>query len=233
MKGNSTLLNKLVEKVVLKRWNAASNRHVSISVLGLLMAFSLISFFQQTVATTIAEPSLAEEQPPAELTMLSAEEGQQCHEIMLVESADEAMLEFDAFDTATGSLAAVEINVASILLADINMDSINGSECRLFFNAELLYNPLSGSTLTDTLPVRLEYRRQMTVGEIMTQSGFNVSMEEYTESHHTITNALNPFQGQGKVQIPVKASNLVNFQNGDTSISTNLKAKICLTYTKE
>jgi len=157
-----------------------------------------------------------------------AGETQECSvETTLLVSVATATLEIDPFDPLLGMLTEVEIVVEGTLMINAEEELATGTEYMLVLNSTLKYQ-LPGSA-QDTLAVSNNYK-QRTYNEYVAQQGFQANGWAAAEARKTFTTQLNQFQGTDKIQIPIEGKDLVDFQQGQSHVTSTLKVKACVTY---
>lgn len=153
---------------------------------------------------------------------------QVCTERIVTENGQTQSLELDPFNPALGTLSQVEVVTEGMIIAEVDNSLATGTEYMLMLNASLEYELPDGSM--ELLELSSKYS-QRTTPEYLNQQGFQASTwGDMLEARKVISSPLNPFLGQGKVQIPVTAQDLINFQNATSSIDSDLKVKVCLNY---
>ncbi len=154
-------------------------------------------------------------------------ETQACAENLLLSDDQNAVLELDQFDPSLGTLTEVEVVIESTTQATIQKMAVWGSEYMMSLNAVLNYT-LPGSE-QDTMRIRAMYEKEVRSTE-MQQNGFNDSFSKMQEKRVILSSQLEAFQGLGKVQIPIQASNLLAFEDAESKLNSDLKVKVCLIY---
>lgn len=150
-----------------------------------------------------------------------------CSEQLLTENEQLQNLELDLFNPALGTLQEAEIVLEGTLMANADEGLATGTEYMLMLNSVLNYQ-LPGNA-EDALAVSNKHT-QRTYNEYVGQQGFQANGWQTTEVRKTFSTQLNLFQGIGKIQIPITAKDLVDFQEGQSHVTSTLKVKACIIY---
>lgn len=198
------------------RRNQKMSKHTSLYfALPLVTLFSWADFVQNNVVTK------------ANHTITSAES---CTEVTFLNNNQSATLSLPKFNPALGSLRSVEIMTECMIMADVAEKEVKGNHYALMLSVDL----------TAELPNQTQKVHQSSAkfnktvrDEGMQQNGFSETFKDAKQSTELITTNLEAFTGSGNLAIPLSVSGLINFKDQVSTITSNLKAKICIKYNYE
>lgn len=153
-----------------------------------------------------------------------------CNEFTFKSNDQNASLSLPKFNSALGTLRSVEIMTECMIMADVTEKEVKGSNYALVLSVDL-----SAQLPNQAKKVHQSSSRfnKSTRDENTQKSGFNESFKDAKQSTEVITDGLDAFTGAGNLDIPLSVAGLINFKDEVSSISSNLKAKICIKYNYE
>lgn len=153
-----------------------------------------------------------------------------CNEVTFQNNSQTAALSLPKFDPNLGTLRSVEIMTECMVMADVAEKEVKGNNYALMLSVDLM-----AQLPTQTQKVHHSSAKfNKTVrDEGMQQNGFSETFKDAKQSTELITTNLEAFTGSGNLTIPLSVSGLINFKDEVSSITSNLKAKICLKYNYE
>ena len=153
-----------------------------------------------------------------------------CNEVTFQNDSQTATLSLPKFDPNLGTLRSVEIMTECMVMADVAEKEVKGNNYALMLSVDL----------TAQLPNQTQKVHQSSAkfnktvrDEGMQQNGFSETFKDAKQSTELITKNLDAFTGSGNLTIPLSVSGLINFKDQVSSITSNLKAKICIKYNYE
>lgn len=153
-----------------------------------------------------------------------------CNEFTFKSNDQDASLSLPKFNPSLGTLRSVEIMTECMIMADVTEKEVKGSNYALVLSVDL-----SAQLPNQAKKVHQSSSRfnKSIRDEAMQKSGFNESFKDAKQSTEVITSGLDAFTGTGNLDIPLSVAGLINFKDEVSSISSNLKAKICIKYNYE
>jgi len=153
-----------------------------------------------------------------------------CNEITFQSNDQVANLSLPKFDPTLGTLRSVEIMTECMIMADVSEREVKGSNYALVLSVDL-----SAQLPNQAKKVHQSSSRfnKSTRDEAMQKNGFSDTFKDAKQSSEVITTGLDAFTGTGNLDIPLSVAGLINFKDEVSSISSNLKAKICIKYNYE
>lgn len=153
-----------------------------------------------------------------------------CNEITFQSNDQVANLSLPKFDPTLGTLRSVEIMTECMIMADVSEKEVKGSNYTLVLSVDL-----SAQLPNQAKKVHQSSSRfnKSTRDEAMQKNGFSENFKDAKQNSEVITTGLDAFTGTGNLDIPLSVAGLINFKDGVSSISSNLKAKICIKYNYE
>lgn len=150
-----------------------------------------------------------------------------CNEITFQSNDQVANLSLPKFDPTLGTLHRVEIMTECMIMADVSEKEVKGSNYALVLSVDL-----SAQLPNQAKKVHQSSSRfnKSTRDEAMQKNGFSENFKDAKQSSEVITTGLDAFTGTGNLDIPLSVAGLINFKDEVSSISSNLKAKICIKY---
>lgn len=153
-----------------------------------------------------------------------------CNEVTFHNNSQTAALSLPKFDPNLGTLRSVEIMTECMVMADVAEKEVKGNNYALILSVDL----------TAELPDQTQKVHQSSAkfnktvrDEGMQQNGFSETFKDAKQSTELITTNLDAFTGKGNLTIPLSVSGLINFKDEVSTITSNLKAKICIKYNYE
>lgn len=153
-----------------------------------------------------------------------------CNEVTFQNNSQTAALSLPKFDPNLGTLRSVEIMTECMVMADVAEKEVKGNNYALMLSVDL----------TAQLPNQTQKVHQSSAkfnktvrDEGMQQNGFSETFKDAKQSTELITTNLDAFTGSGNLTIPLSVSGLINFKDEVSTITSNLKAKICIKYNYE
>ncbi len=153
-----------------------------------------------------------------------------CNEVTFQNNSQTANLSLPKFDPNLGTLRSVEIMTECMVMADVAEKEVKGTNYALLLSVDL----------TAQLPNQTQKVHQSSAkfnktvrDEGMQQNGFSETFKDAKQSTELITTNLEAFTGNGNLAIPLSVSGLINFKDQVSTITSNLKAKICIKYNYE
>lgn len=197
-------------------------------IIGLLLPFSgKIASFKQafTKEPVLTSPASTVSAPSAALLTENSESF--CSELLLGPPAPEGMLRLPAFDPAKGTLTGVQVTTESTLIADIFRKNLRHNDYHALFSADLRGTLPTGQEFSHT--AQLTYKAARTSDRQML-SGVEALVDKTIVQTEEVTASLNAFYGNGELDIPLQAINLIDLKAENFNYRTQLKAKICFDY---
>lgn len=153
-----------------------------------------------------------------------------CNEFIFRSNDQHVNLSLPKFDPALGTLRSVEIMTECMIMADVTEKEVKGSNYALVLSVDL-----SAQLPNQAAKVHQSSSRfnKSIRDEAIQKNGFNESFKDAKQSTEIITSGLDAFTGSGNLEIPLSVAGLINFKDEVSSISSNLKAKICIKYNYE
>jgi hypothetical protein len=153
-----------------------------------------------------------------------------CNEVTFQNNSQTATLSLPKFNPNLGVLRSVEIMTECMVMADVAEKEVQGNNYALMLNVDL----------TAQFPSQTQKVHQSSAkfnktvrDEGMQQNGFSETFKDAKQSTELITTNLEAFTGSGNLTIPLSVSGLINFKDEVSTITSNLKAKICIKYNYE
>lgn len=153
-----------------------------------------------------------------------------CNEVTFLNNSQSATLSLPKFDPTLGTLRSVEIMTECMIMADVAEKEVKGNNYALMLSVDL----------TAQLPNQAQKVHQSSAkfnkvvrDEGMQQNGFSETFKDAKQSTELITTNLENFRGSGNLNIPLSVNGLINFKDDVSTITSNLKAKICIKYNYE
>ena len=153
-----------------------------------------------------------------------------CNEVTFLNNSQPGTLTLPKFDPALGTLRSVEIMTECMIMADVVEKEVKGNNYSLMLSVDL----------TAELPNQAQKVHQSSAkfnktvrDEGMQQNGFSEKFKDAKQSTELITTNLAAFTGSGNLNIPLSVNGLINFKDNVSTITSNLKAKICIKYNYE
>ncbi|WP_373552247.1 choice-of-anchor E domain-containing protein [Haliscomenobacter sp.] len=150
-----------------------------------------------------------------------------CNEVTFLNNSQPTTLSLPKFDPALGTLRSVEIMTECMIMADVAEKEVKGNNYALLLNVDL----------TAELPNQAPKVHQSSAkfsktvrDEGMQQNGFTETFKDAKQNTELITTNLAAFTGSGNLNIPLSVNGLINFKDDVSTITSNLKAKICIKY---
>lgn len=153
-----------------------------------------------------------------------------CSEFTFQSNGQNASLSLPKFNSSLGTLRSVEIMTESMIMADVEEKVVKGSNYALMLSVDL-----SAQLPNQAKKVHQSSSRfyKSTRDEAIQKSGFRETFKDAKQSTEVITTGLDAFVGTGNLDIPLSVEGLINFKDEVSSITSNLKTKICIKYTYE
>jgi hypothetical protein len=150
-----------------------------------------------------------------------------CAETILTANNQTVQLAVPKFDPALGNLVKVEVTTDCTLVGDVGEKSVSGSEYQLLLNinlnSEFPGQPASIGTISNAF-------HKSTKDVAMQSNGFQEKFESVKQSKTTITNNLSAFAGAGNFTVALTPDGLIDFKDAISTITSNLKVKVCCNY---
>ncbi|MDX2067889.1 MAG: choice-of-anchor E domain-containing protein [Haliscomenobacter sp.] len=153
-----------------------------------------------------------------------------CNEVTFLNNSQTATLSLPKFDPNLGTLRSVEIMTECMIMADVAEKEVKGNNYALMLSVDL----------TAQLPNQTQKVHQSSAkfnktvqDEGMQENGFSETFKDSKQSNELITKNLDAFTGSGNLTIPLSVSGLINFKDQVSTITSNLKAKVCIKYNYE
>lgn len=153
-----------------------------------------------------------------------------CNEITFQSNDQVVNLSLPKFNPSLGTLRSVEIMTECMIMADVNEKEVKGSNYALVLSVDLAAQLPNQAKKVHQSSSRFNKSIR---DEAIQKNGFSENFKDAKQSSEVITTGLGAFVGTGNLDIPLSVNGLINFKDEVSSISSNLKAKICIKYNYE